>query len=131
MNKEKKLQVIYKSFLFVALILLSVKMASQEVETVEDLDQIIKKAEQQYEKMIMKIPNTSKYPRTTNTDGSLRLVNPNDWTSGFFPGSLWLLYEYTNKVSWSNSAAQRTVGIEGEILNTGTGLQGILSIWIS
>lgn len=34
-------------------------------------------------------------PRCLNKDGSLRLVNPADWCSGFFPGSLWLVYHYT------------------------------------
>lgn len=34
-------------------------------------------------------------PRCLNKDGSLRLVNPADWCSGFFPGSLWLAYHYT------------------------------------
>lgn len=34
-------------------------------------------------------------PRCLNKDGSLRLVNPADWCSGFFPGSLWMAYHYT------------------------------------
>ena len=33
-------------------------------------------------------------PRSRNKDGSLRLTHIEDWTSGFFPGSLWYLYEY-------------------------------------
>lgn len=37
-------------------------------------------------------PNT--YPHdTTKTDYSYKYMNPSWWTSGFFPGSLWLLYE--------------------------------------
>ena len=35
------------------------------------------------------------YPRSTNTDGSWRSVPRSDWTSGFFPGTLWYLHEYT------------------------------------
>lgn len=35
------------------------------------------------------------YPRATRTDGTWARVSINDWTSGFFPGTLWYLYEYT------------------------------------
>lgn len=34
-------------------------------------------------------------PRTIEDDGTLRLVASRDWTSGFFPGELWYMYEYT------------------------------------
>ncbi len=47
-------------------------------------------------------------------------MDPRDWTSGFFPGSLWLLYEYTNKDFWLDDAFKRTAGIEGQKFNTGT-----------
>lgn len=33
-------------------------------------------------------------PRTINEDGTLRLVTIRDWTSGFYPGSLWYAYEH-------------------------------------
>ena len=32
-------------------------------------------------------------PRNTEPDGTLHLVPSKDWTSGFFPGELWFLYE--------------------------------------
>lgn len=35
-----------------------------------------------------------KTPRTYE-DGNVKFVNFKDWTSGFFPGSLWLIYELT------------------------------------
>src|SRR5687768_2874341 len=35
-------------------------------------------------------------PRTLKND-SLKLVAAKDWTSGFFPGQLWFLYEFTGK----------------------------------
>ena len=39
--------------------------------------------------------NKSLYPRSTNPDGTIKRVTASDWTSGFFPGSLWLMYENT------------------------------------
>ena len=35
------------------------------------------------------IRERGKYPRTTNAEGKLRITRGNDWTDGFFPGSLW------------------------------------------
>ena len=45
-------------------------------------------------------------PRNTEPDGSLRLVPSKDWTSGFFPGELWYVYEYTHDPCWN--AKRRT-----------------------
>lgn len=33
------------------------------------------------------------------------LVDYEDWTSGFWPGVLWQLFEYTNDIKWKNHAA--------------------------
>ena len=101
-------------------VLISGNIIAQDTNTVGVIDQIISSVELQYRKMSENIPDPAKYPRTTNSDGTLRLVDPRDWTSGFFPGSLWLLYEYTNKDFWLNDAFQRTAGIEGQKFNTGT-----------
>src|SRR5688572_12842451 len=38
-------------------------------------------------------------PRTIKA-GELVMVPSRDWTSGFFPGVLWYLYEYTGKQEW-------------------------------
>jgi hypothetical protein len=35
-------------------------------------------------------------PRSLQKDGSLHGTGSRDWTSGFYPGQLWLLYEYGN-----------------------------------
>jgi rhamnogalacturonyl hydrolase YesR len=59
-------------------------------------------------------------PRTINPDGSLRLVVPREWTSGFFPGSLWYMYEYTNDNEWKELAEKYQAPLEGEKLNRGT-----------
>ena len=43
------------------------------------------------------------FPRTIEGD-TVRTVRSGDWTSGFFPGELWLLYELTGKASWAKQA---------------------------
>ena len=59
-------------------------------------------------------------PRTLDYDGNLELVASRDWTSGFFPGVLWYLYENSGKEEWLNSAKEFTLNIEPEKLNTTT-----------
>ena len=43
-------------------------------------------------------------PRNIEPDGSMRLVDPTDWCSGFFPGELWYMYEYTGDDFWKQQA---------------------------
>lgn len=59
-------------------------------------------------------------PRTLDSAGKLRLVTSRDWTSGFFPGVLWSLYEYTGKSEWKKQAQEYTANIEKEKTNATT-----------
>ena len=52
--------------------------------------------------------------------GQLKLVASSDWTSGFFPGELWFLYEYTGKEQWKSQAQAFTANMEREKTNGGT-----------
>lgn len=56
-------------------------------------------------------------PRTINEDGSLAVVASSDWTSGFFPGALWYIYEYTQDLIWKNKAEEFTTNLEREQWN--------------
>ena len=56
-------------------------------------------------------------PRNIESDGSLRMVASRDWTSGFFPGMLWYMYEYTQDDFWKQKAMDFTRPIEREKLN--------------
>ena len=40
-------------------------------------------------------PTGSNYPRYGGETGTWKTVGASDWTSGFFPGELWLLYQAT------------------------------------
>ena len=53
-------------------------------------------------------------PRSIKPDGSLELVVSKDWTSGFFPGELWYLYEYTHNPYWKEQAQKHTEILERE-----------------
>jgi rhamnogalacturonyl hydrolase YesR len=58
-------------------------------------------------------------PRTLK-DGELVVVPSRDWTSGFFSGVLWYLYEYTGKKEWQEAAKQYTGRLEPEQWNKKT-----------
>ena len=90
-----------------------------------DIAKIVSDAEQQTELMLRNIPEAKKgnselvSPRTIEK-GDLKLVASRDWTSGFFPGQLWFLYEFTGKEQWKQQARSYTANIEREKTNAGT-----------
>ncbi len=55
------------------------------------------------------------YPRSTNADGSLRTSDEGWWCSGFYPGSLWYIYEYTGDETFRGLAWKHTRSLEGLI----------------
>jgi unsaturated chondroitin disaccharide hydrolase len=73
-------------------------------------------AARQYVALDQALPD-SLFPRTLNTDGSLRTNASWWWTSGFFPGSLWYLYEFSRDPSIEERAAARTGTLEREKWN--------------
>jgi unsaturated chondroitin disaccharide hydrolase len=56
-------------------------------------------------------------PRTLNADGKFVMVPSKDWCSGFFPGELWFLYEYSQNKAWMDLAKKFTANIEVEKTN--------------
>ncbi len=49
--------------------------------------------------------------RTIKTDGSTKYIGMNDWTSGFFPGIMWYLYEHTGDEKWKEFGIELTESI--------------------
>lgn len=101
------------SFCFVAAAM-SQKLKSNTIQNVTTV------AEQQYGAYIKTHSDTIRYPRSTNAKGTLSEVRSGDWTSGFFPGCLWYMYELTKKSEWINAARKWTAGLEKEKNNTRT-----------
>jgi uncharacterized protein YyaL (SSP411 family) len=52
-------------------------------------------AAEQYRRAATTLDPAAGYPRSTRPDDTWRTVRIDDWTSGFFPGTLWLLADYT------------------------------------
>ncbi len=70
-------------------------------------------AEQQVQRMIDSMEVTGKIlsPRTTS-NGRVVYTSFQDWTSGFFPGSLWYLYRLTGKEEWKKQAEKYTEALD-------------------
>lgn len=52
------------------------------------------------------------HPRSTNPDGSVRLADYKDWTTGFFPGSLWYGYELSGDKELRSQAQRFTLALD-------------------
>lgn len=74
----------------------------------------------QYSGMLKSHLDTKYFPESSNPDGTQLDMPSNWWTPGFFPGSLWLLYEYTKDAKWKVAAEEWTLAIKNEQFNTST-----------
>lgn len=63
--------------------------------------------------------DSMKNPRTFE-NGKILLVDEKDWTCGFFPGSLWLMYELTNNERFKTEAQRYTSFLEQAQYDKGT-----------
>lgn len=71
-------------------------------------------AEEQVGRMVKEMEKTGKIlsPRTTNEKEVVQYTSFQDWTSGFFPGSLWYLYRMTGKEQWKKEAEKYTEALD-------------------
>ncbi len=107
--------------LFFAVLLIIMSSCGKPVPMDRIIDESMSFIMKQYTQMynVMKeIPDM--LPRTTDTAGALVTAKSNWWTSGFFPGSLWYLYEYSGNAEFREYAEKMTERIEKEKNNKGT-----------
>jgi unsaturated chondroitin disaccharide hydrolase len=110
-----------KTFLTLLIIMmLQVTVSAQLVSIKKLADNNLNFAVKQYKQMLINLDTTNELPRSVNKNGSLSLVTSDDWTSGFFPGSLWYLYEFTKDGFWKKKAEIYTEKLSKEQYNTKT-----------
>ncbi|MEI7420436.1 MAG: glycoside hydrolase family 88 protein [Prolixibacteraceae bacterium] len=66
------------------------------------------------------VGDNNKYPSYATKDLKWKLATSKDWTSGFYPGTLWYAYELSNDNFFKKSAESWTSGIEAEKFNKAT-----------
>lgn len=77
----------------------------------EWLDKALQRSATQL-KMATERYSPGKNPRSVNPDGTIRVAPPNDWTCGFFPGSLWLMYELSRDNYFKKEAERFTEALD-------------------
>ena len=76
-----------------------------------DLTKAIEDCEAQLNKAVPKLTDLSKHPRLIETNEKEWKEIPNGrlvWTSGFYPGILWYMYDLTKEEKWKEEAIKRT-----------------------
>jgi FOG: PKD repeat len=93
-------------------------LAKQETKT--KYDSIIDFSKQQLNITKTEVPKNL-FPRNMSiSDQKWHAVKASDWTSGFFPGLLWYIYQYTGDISWKNEAIARTQVLDAQKYNNHT-----------
>ena len=100
------------------LLLAVLAVSALDAQTLDErVDHALGFARSQLLRTVRELDRAGLYPRSTLPDGQWRLVGPEDWTSGFFPGLLWYAYAYSGEDSLGRAARIWTDGLEGQKLN--------------
>ena len=92
---------------------------SEKEKKIKVLNLQVEKAAAQAKLLAQNLINEKdKLPRSTDENGNLVTANSAWWTSGFFPGTLWYLYELTNDTELLNYAQEYTSRVEKEQYTT-------------
>lgn len=90
-----------------AIIILAFFSIAWEAKSQDIVKKNFELAEIQYQAMLKKAMDITCFPRTVKQD-KLWCVPAEDWTSGFWPGVLWYMYEYTKNKRWKDEAMKWT-----------------------
>lgn len=90
-----------------AIISLAFISISWEIRCQNVITQNFESATIQYRAMLNQVMDITCFPRTVKHD-KLWCVSAEDWTSGFWPGILWNMYEYTKNSCWKDAAMKWT-----------------------
>ena len=71
-------------------------------------------------KSVVEVKDTALYPTYGTKTLQWQLKSSDDWTSGFYPGCLWLAYELSKHPQFRQWAINWTKGIERQKYNTKT-----------
>lgn len=109
---------------FIGLLFLLVQNIPSMAQKKPNVGEEIKFAQTQANQMLLEIKGITGSPEKvsprTIENGKLKMVESRDWTSGFFSGVLWYLYDYTKDPKWLEEAKTFTSKLEKEQFNTRT-----------
>ena len=111
-----------KQILFISVLFLAFSCTEKQETMQQLIDRSMQVAVLQSENMAAALNDKPDVlPKTINPEtGELITSDSGWWCSGFFPGLLWYLYEYTNDAGLKSLAEAYTDRVEKEQYNTGT-----------
>ena len=112
---------IQKSHAIVITVLAVVSCTPQQASLEEVIRDRLARSVRQYEEMARSLADRpGELPRTIDAEGKLLTASPADWVSGFLPGTLWYLYQYTGREDLLTATRNYTQRLEQEKYNRGT-----------
>lgn len=106
-----------KGSLIVLMVMVAIStMAQSKIDVAKQMEL----SAEQYKRMLQEFQDPALFPQSVNPDGTYRKMKSEWWCSGFFGGSLWYLFEYTQDESLKSAAEKWTMAVEDEQYNTGT-----------
>ena len=111
-----------KCYFVIFLITLVLASCQPKQESMADLikDRLDRSAEQYLLMAESLRDQPDRLPRSLDAEGKLRSSDAGWWCSGFFPGTLWYLYEYNQSGKLLDDARNYTARVEKEKYNKGT-----------
>jgi len=94
--------------------------ASAQKSKLVVINKIKEAAQKQYKTAINTYTDSTKTPRSTKPDSSIYFIKSNDWCSGFFPGSLWLISTFSGDGAYKKAAIKWSHALEKEQYNKST-----------
>jgi len=106
-------------YLLIACLIIFSSSCKKEKPMGKIIDESLAFSEGQYKLMADIIKGKpGQLPRTIDSEGKLKTENSSWWTSGFFPGSLWYLYEYSDDPVLKEEAVEMSMRVENEKYTT-------------
>ena len=119
-----------KKILLVTVLMAAVALSgcSERYALKQDLKEALKVAVEQEKKQAAHMDGVEGQLPRTFEKGEVKYTGPRGWVSGFFPGSLWLLYEHTGDEELKTLADKSA--FSSKFINTcsiSTGSMGMLT----
>jgi unsaturated chondroitin disaccharide hydrolase len=114
----KSFAVALRSLFFVIAVAVHFSIPTAEAQSAGCTDQALTFAQSQITNTLA-YASTSQFPSSTNPANANKwnLASSSLWTSGFFPGELWFMYEQTLGDTWLNRAQAQTAGMQSQDVN--------------
>lgn len=111
MKKKLTLCILTISILFTIESCTNTQQKNQD--SAQFLEENISFAAEQYGLMLDKVEDSASIVNPKSfINGKMKYIRPQEWTSGFFPGSLWYIYELTGDEKWKTMAVKYTEALD-------------------